>query len=208
LHNRPEIAVAQAIEAGQTPSDALQAWRTAAQHMLAFYKRNRASSVMVDVCSARREPQACALALKEHLSLKTVGPVPELAQPQEATSANQSRADQLVAQSGELASLLAELEACTLPLGDQARRSPSLQMLDLYTKLQEGSPDRQQHVEECGKILEAQAWLDEQFESERRTHAQTKRTLDEALKNEFRRGRDALEQETQAGAARFVSKEY
>lgn len=32
--------------------------------------------------------------------------------------------------------------------------------------------------------------------------------LDEALKNEFRRGRDALEQETQAGAARFVSKEY
>lgn len=32
--------------------------------------------------------------------------------------------------------------------------------------------------------------------------------LDEALKNEFRRGRDALERETQAGAARFVSKEY
>lgn len=32
--------------------------------------------------------------------------------------------------------------------------------------------------------------------------------LDEALRNEFRRGRDALENETQAGAARFVSKKY
>ena len=180
LHSRPEVAIALAIEAGQSPSDALQAWRTAAEQLLAFYKRNRARSVMVEVCSAWREPQTCVVALKEHLSLKTLNPVPELAQLQEATRANQSRATQFVGQCGELASLLAELEACTLPLDDQTGYSPSLQMLDLYTKLQEGSSGGQQYVEECGKILKAQTRLEEQFESERRIHIQIKNALDEA----------------------------
>ena len=165
LHSRPETAVAQAIEAGQTPSEALQAWRTAAQHMLAFYKRNRATSVMVDVCSAVREPQACVDALKEHLALSAVGSVPALSCPEQSASVNQLLANQLIVQSEELSNLLAEVEACTIPLDHQTFRSPRFHIEELYKKLQEESSE--------------QAQLNNDLENERLSHAETKKALDE-----------------------------
>src|SRR5690554_1554408 len=67
LHTRPEVAVAHAIDAGQKPEDALETWRSSAEQMLAFYKHNRATTAMVEVCDAVRNPQACITALKQRL---------------------------------------------------------------------------------------------------------------------------------------------
>lgn len=180
LHSRPEIAVAHAIEAGQQPRDAVEAWRNAAEQMLAFYKRNRATTAMVEVSSAVRDPRAFARALEHHLDLKMKGSLPKLTPPEQQTSANQVQASELIAANDELSSLLAELEACTLPLEHGTFRSPGVQILELYKQLHEATPDLTvEQLEESTRLLETLAQLEDGFENERDEHLRTKSALEE-----------------------------
>jgi predicted nucleic acid-binding Zn-ribbon protein len=200
LHTRPEIAVAKAIEAGQTPTDAVEAWRAAAEHMLAFYKRNRANCVVVEVCSALREPTACVAALQKQWGLSVEGEVPHVSHPETPASVNQLLANQLIAQSDELTDLLAEVEACTLPIGEKTFISPSIQIAELFKELSEANPGQaKEQMEECARLLEAQQRLEDELESERREHLKAKKALDEAREeselslNQLRQAQEELE---------------
>lgn len=180
LHARPELAVAYAIDAGETPAEAAEAWRVAAEQLLNFYKRNRGTSVVMDVSSCLLEPETCAAALTQYLGLAAEGQIPEFALPEKPNPVNQLLANQLIAQSDELSSLLAELEACTLPLGDSTFVSPSIHIAELYEELREAQPDRaQEQLEEGARLLETQQRLETELEQSRRDHAKTKKVLAE-----------------------------
>src|SRR5690625_502003 len=180
LHARPELAVAYAIDAGETPAEAAEAWRVAAEQLLNFYKRNRGTSVVMDVSSCLLEPETCVAALAQYLGLAAEGQIPEFALPEKPNPVNQLLANQLIAQSDELSSLLAELEACTLPLGDSTFVSPSIHIAELYEELREAQPDRaQEQLEEGARLLETQQRLETELEQSRRDHAKTKKVLAE-----------------------------
>lgn len=180
LHARPELAAAYAIDAGETPAEAAEAWRVAAEQLLNFYKRNRGTSVVMDVSSCLLEPETCAAALTQYLGLAAEGQIPEFALPEKPNPVNQLLANQLIAQSDELSSLLAELEACTLPLGDSTFVSPSIHIAELYEELREAQPDRaQEQLEEGARLLETQQRLETELEQSRRDHAKTKKVLAE-----------------------------
>lgn len=179
LHTRPEIAVAHAIDAGHDPQDTLEAWRSAAEQMLAFYKRNRATTAMVEVFSAVQHPQACVRVLKQQLDIKLQGELPKLSQGQHL-SANHVKAQQLIARSPELSSLLAEVEACTLPLSADGFRSLRVEILELYKQLREARPEQAQQLQEdCERQVAAMTQLEEDLEREQREHLATKSALEE-----------------------------
>lgn len=181
LYTRPDVAVAQAMDVGHAPGDVLQAWRIAVQHMLAFYKRNRATSVMLDVSRVLRNPEACVVVLKEHVGLTPMHTSIALAQPASASRVNQERATRFVSQDEDLHVLVMELEACTLPIDNAAYYSPRLYVLELYRELQADVPKHaQRRMEECERLLKALTRLENDLECEREDHAQTKRALDDA----------------------------
>lgn len=180
LHSRPEVAVAHAIEAGQQPQDAVEAWCNAAEQMLAFYKRNRATTAMVEVSSAVGDPEAFATALEHHLNVKMKGSLPKLTPPEEQASVNQLQANELVAANDELNRVLAEMEACTLPLENGTFRSPRVQILELFKQLRDAKPDlTQEQLEEQARLLETLTKLETGLENERDEHLKTKSVLEE-----------------------------
>lgn len=181
LYTRPDVAIAQAMEEGLAPGDTLQAWRTAVKHMLAFYKRNRATSVMLDVSRVLHNPDASIVVLKEHMGLVAASPSITLEQPKSASRVNLERAARIVSQDEELKALLLELDACTLPIDDPAYHSPRLYVLELYRELQADAPEyAQRRMKECERLLKALTGLENALERERQKHAQTKRALDDA----------------------------
>lgn len=181
LYTRPDAAVAQAIDAGQAPSDALQAWRIAVQHMLVFYRRNRGTSVILDVRRVLRNPGACVVALKQHMGLKAKSSSIALDQPKPVATRNEQRATWFVSQHEELADVISELDACTLPIDDPAYHSPRLYVLELYRELQTDAPkNAERRMEECERLLKALTRLEHDLEDERRRHSQTKKALNDA----------------------------
>jgi len=177
LHTRPEVSVARAIDAGQSPADALEAWRHSAEQLIAFYKRHRANTVVVEVCDAVDDPQALVSAVEQYLQLTATGDIASLESLPEPTAVNQLIANQLVAQNTPVTSLCAELEACTLPLSDKAFHAPALCLMDLYKQLQVSSQEEQDTRDQ---LQQAHEELQEQLESERRAHAQTRKALEES----------------------------
>lgn len=142
LHTRPEVAIAHAMEDGESPAGAVEEWRAAAECLVAFYKRNRANTVVIEVTSALQEPLVCSEAICEQLGLEAPGNLPKLAPFPKPEPLNQLLANQLISQSNELSHLLAELEACTLPLTDEVITSPSVEVQALYKQLQSDARDK------------------------------------------------------------------
>lgn len=142
LHTRPEVAIAHAMEDGKSPAGAVEEWRAAAECLVAFYKRNRANTVVIEVTSALQEPLVCFEAIRDQLQLHAQGDLPKLAPFPKPEPLNQLLANQLISQSNELSHLLAELEACTLPLTDEVVTSPSVEVQALYKQLQSDARDK------------------------------------------------------------------
>src|SRR5699024_9266512 len=98
----------------------------------------------------------------------------------EQASVNQLQANELIAENDELNRLMAELEACTLPLEHGTFRSPGVQILELYKQLHEATPDLTvEQLEESTRLLETLAQLEDGFENERDEHLRTKSALEE-----------------------------
>lgn len=181
LHTRPEVAVAHAIDAGQDPQDAINAWCSAVERMLAFYKRNRSATAVVDVCSAIRSPIACVEALSRHLDLKADGSMPELVDSGQISDRSRLKASELIAQRQDIVDLAAEVEASTLLLTNDAYPSPSVQIVELYKQLREAKPEEaEKQAEESARLLEALSTLESELEKERREHFETKAVLSDA----------------------------
>lgn len=182
LYSRPETAVGLAIETGQDPGAVLQEWLAAAQHMLAFYKSNEDSSVMLNVGSVQRAPQHYARAVTQYLGLRDVDDVPEMGRMLVVTDENQLLAAELIARSPVIDTIITEMTTNTVQVNGSLSGSPRVYVLDLYRTLQAEYPQQtRQTRERCTRILEALTDLENSLESERHSHVQTKKKLDQSL---------------------------
>ncbi|MGM0768001.1 MAG: hypothetical protein ACQEV6_08250 [Pseudomonadota bacterium] len=136
-YTRPEHALATAMEEGLAPSVALQQWTEHAQALVTLFKANRHQAVMIDITRAQQHPEQAATTLASHWQLEVAPPVNTL----NNTTGPANPYYQLVAtfavqQDKSIQPLLAQLEACTLPLTEDEPECESIQDPDtLYTGL-------------------------------------------------------------------------
>jgi chromosome segregation ATPase len=125
------------MEQGITPGQALQKWAEHAEALVKLFKANRRQAVLIDVAIARQNPEQAITALASHWQLE-IDPVPNATTaPTEPTNSfYQLVANAAVQQETQLHPLLAQLEACTLPLVDTEATAEASQDVDaLYTQL-------------------------------------------------------------------------
>lgn len=135
FHTRPETALIAAMEAGQPLDEALAQWAEAADGVLRIYRHYRRRVALIDVECVLAAPIDFLRACKTWLGFQ---PLPYSVEPAEqasvGTELHRLIAAQTVAQSPALTSLLSELEACSLPIGEPAA-PPSVDCNDVYSKL-------------------------------------------------------------------------
>lgn len=119
LHTRPEWAAAWALEQGDNPNDILRAWNKQAEVFLSNFKRHRDCVAMVDVLPALSHPKALLEWLAgNHQAFAGIESTdfPLQSKPERPSDLNLMLAVQLVAQTPNLPPLIAQLEACSIPL--------------------------------------------------------------------------------------------
>lgn len=132
LHTRPELAIAQAIEQGASPDEAFGQWQAAAQSLLEVLRARRSQCLMVEVNSALKAPSQLLEWLKSNrpsllkLPSVTTGFTEPLAGGEPPNEKALLLATQLVAQTPKVQSLLAPLEASTIPLSSGQYSVPVL----------------------------------------------------------------------------------
>lgn len=151
LHDRPETALARAMQAGRNPVEELDEWRSAVENLLQAYRRNRRAIRMMSADAAVQAPDAFATACKEHLGLTRGKAFPPQRPDEEIESIYRLLAAQMVAQADEIQPLLQELEASSIPLGvDYAPARLDCQAI--YEELGE-SASRPNELEEENELL-------------------------------------------------------
>ncbi len=128
LHSHPEEEIAHSIANGAPPEQASAAWLTAAKAMVNFYKRHRKQTVMVYVPNLLADPTAQLTAIAAHLGLAdhTLATTSNTLQVEQAPLLERLIALQLLQQAPGTTTLLAQLEACSLPLVGHSYRAPVL----------------------------------------------------------------------------------
>lgn len=119
-YDYPHQALVNAMESGCEPTKALEHWEKHTQALLALYKANRSRAVLVNVQQAVQSPEQFANALSVQWN-------EDISQPGEQVLIEDKVADpylELIAkfaihQHPRLKGLLAQLEACTLPVDDK-----------------------------------------------------------------------------------------
>lgn len=136
LHCRPEHAIANAMTLGVAPDEALRQWRDTTAALLAFFRRNRRRTALVEVNSALRQPGKLA----EHLASRFDQPLQarEVDFPAMESPALLMRAmaAQMVAQAPEVSALIREAEASTLPLDEETWRTEPVDIAALAIQLE------------------------------------------------------------------------
>lgn len=137
-YTRPEHALVSAMEQGVKPGQALQQWIQHAEALVKRFKANRRQAVLVDVTTAQQNQEQATTALASHWQLQA-----ELAADTSTNTTEPANAfykliaNTAVQQNEQLQPLLAQLEACTLPLGsiDAVTGASSQDVDTLYTQL-------------------------------------------------------------------------
>lgn len=132
-YHEPEHALQAAMQQGDMPGKALAQWVAQTRRMLAQFKADRANVALVNLAELAEAPTQAAGRLAERWDVegeggqasakagKQLAPLPLLHASEQAGSTAYLRllAKELIEQSDGLPKLLAELEACTLPLIDK-----------------------------------------------------------------------------------------
>ena len=155
LHRRPEYLIAAAIAQGKTPAEACQEWQQQAEGLLKWLRHNRRRACLIEIDallaeSANLEPlrERLGLKLPEHPLAHIHAQLPQV-QPLYLLCALQT-----VRQSEACQSLMAELEASTLPLNDRSFVMPSLDIDALAEKLNADSAAAEQKKQNTQHQLE------------------------------------------------------
>lgn len=144
LHTRPELAVARALEQGQAPGEALEQWQNAAQVLLNVLRANRSRCLMLEVNSALAAPEQLLTWLESNRPgfLPLPPDITSQAFTPEAPESPNDRdlllATQLVAQAEHVKTVLAPLEASTVPLSDEGYTVPPINIEQLRQQWQDG----------------------------------------------------------------------
>lgn len=183
-YSSPQQALINAMEQGQPPAEALKHWAEHAQALVSTYKTNRRRAVIINTTSAADRPGMLAEALANQWqeSIK-LSETPETKAEQTNNPYFQLIATATVHQSPHLKPLLAQLEACTLPLDEAGAIEHTEQNVDaLYMELQatwQQAEQNQQQAEQEHKSLEAS--LKKEQVAHTKVHSE-KATLENQLK--------------------------
>jgi len=155
LHRRPEYLIAAAIAQGKTPAEACQDWQQQAEGVLKWLRHNRRRACLVETDAllaenTNLEPlcERLGLKLSEHTLAHIHAQLPHV-QPLSLLCALQA-----VRQSEACQSLLAELEASTLPLNNRSFVTPSLDIDVLAEKLNADTAAAEQKKQNTQNQLE------------------------------------------------------
>ena len=155
LHRRPEYLIAAAIAQGKTPAEACQDWQQQAEGLLKWLRHNRRRACLVETDAllaenTNLEPlcERLGLKLSEHTLAHVHAQLPHV-QPLSLLCALQA-----VRQSEACQSLLAELEASTLPLNNRSFVTPSLDIDVLAEKLNADTAAAEQKKQNTQNQLE------------------------------------------------------
>lgn len=124
LHRRPERILAAAMEAGMAPAAAVEFWQQRATTLLDWLKRNRRRASLIET-DALLVGDSDLGALGERLNISVPAVTEQMALPV-ARPLQLLLAAQMVQQSADCQSLLAALEANTLPLNECSFTAPGL----------------------------------------------------------------------------------
>jgi len=139
VYTQPQLALMHAMEQGQEPEKALQEWEEGANALIALYKKNRRRAVLINSHTAGSNLEGLAAALSSHWNI-------EIPLAKTGDSGSERPVDpylQLIAtfavqQSRQLTGLLAQLEACTLPVNsEEAAPKSELDINALYHRISE-----------------------------------------------------------------------
>ena len=154
LHRRPEYHMAAAIEQGKIPSEALAKWQEQANELVQWLRKNRRRACLVetDALTAKNanlelltERLGVELAEEPSAKLPLVKPLHLL------------YALQAVQQSEECQTLLAELQASTLPLLSKSFEAPAINPDAIAQSLNEQERDAENRFETLKtKVTEAE----------------------------------------------------
>ncbi len=128
LHSHPEEAIAHTIANGVPPEQAREVWLNAAKAMVNFYKRNRKHSVMVYIPNLMADPKAQLTTVAAHLGLPDDALPTTTTQVEQAPLLERLIASQLLQQTPDITALLAQIEACTVPLTGHSYSVPGLNL--------------------------------------------------------------------------------
>lgn len=134
----PQQTLANAMEQGAAPTEVLSHWMAHTKAMIECFKANRKRVVLINIDAARQHLSQSAATLENHwqqqIELPEGQPSDSQHPPAEANPYYWMLATLAVHQSQELPLLLAQLEACTLPIGE-AVAAPVKQIDHLYSEL-------------------------------------------------------------------------
>ncbi|TCK07245.1 hypothetical protein [Marinobacterium mangrovicola] len=142
----PEKALVCAMQKGQEPAKALQDWERHIQALLTLYKKNRNRAVLVNIQQAANNRERTVEAIASNWNLNIALPdIKDKNDDSEPDSYFRLIATYIVQQDRKLNGLLAQLEACTLPVNSED--SERIQELDIDSLFWDISKLRQRNSE-------------------------------------------------------------
>lgn len=158
LHSHPVEAIAHMIAKGMPPEKAGEVWLDAARAMVRFYKRNRNQTVMVYMDNLLADPEAQLAVIAMQFGLPDHDMPTTTLRVEQAPVLERIVASQLLKQAPGVSALLAQIEACTLPLAGHAYSAPVLDF-DAVNRQLSSIRANQVDREELAQQLEQQAEL-------------------------------------------------
>lgn len=160
LHSHPVEAIAHAIAEGKSPTSALDEWLTAAKAMIHFYKRHRNQAVMAYVPHVLASPKVQLESIATHLGLDASSLPATAPQTSSAPLLEQLMASHVLRLKPDINLLLAQVEACTLPLEDYSYQAPELDINaanEQFIALRGDLNSRDQQIDQLQRELSDQA---------------------------------------------------
>ncbi|MFD2191871.1 hypothetical protein [Pistricoccus aurantiacus] len=145
VHARAETIIARLMQEGMPPSQALMTWQGQAEAMLECFKTHRRKACMIDI-QCLTSPQAVD-SLCQYTGLSLSMSLPRWQTAELPAEEYLLIATQLLCQRPEVAPLLAQLEACTLPLSDACLQPPEIDLPLVLQRLISNQEQNQQLVD-------------------------------------------------------------
>ncbi len=192
----PQQTLANAMEQGAAPTEVLSQWVAHTKAMIECFKANRKRVVLINIDAARQSLSQSAITLESHWQQQIELPEDQVSdsqhQPAEANPYYWMLATLAVHQSQELPPLLAQLEACTLPIGESAT-APVQEIDHLYSEL----TALFQQCESSQVLAQAHKALKEEYQTLEAQHANVLQTQqkDQTAINSAQAEREALQRQ-------------
>ncbi len=185
LHSHPEEAIAHSIASGVPPEQATAAWLIGAKAMVDFYRQHRKQAVVVYLPNLLANPKAQLSTIADQLGLSDHSLPTTVPQVEQAPLLERLMAVQLLHQTSCITDLLAQIEACTLPLQGYSYEAPSLDTGEANRQLVALRASLAEHEKQAIRLKQE---ILQHVATKQRSEATYKAELDEAYTKLHRAG--------------------